>query len=425
MKASKQSSRSRLRGDPSAELKFVFDAAEQAARFGRYTVDIATWTVTWSAGVAAIFGRSMPPNGAMSLDDHIGCYHADDAATCRVALAAAMAGPYAGGPYTSQGRVRRPDGTIRHVMAQGTGFADEGGFLAITSGILLDNTEAVEADRIAREQAEKLRVTLEAMDQGILMVGPDRRIRVANDRTKQLLDLPDAVAAPGALFADLLAYQERSGEFANVADADRPCLSIWSDAACARLYTRTRPNGTVLEVRTAPLPDGGFVRTFTDVTLRHQHEKALADSEEKYRLLAENTTDTIIWSDLNFRRRYISPSVRTLLGYEPDELLGMRPTQNVHEDEVAGYSADIAKIIGGETVRMRKRRRYRRKDGSVVWVDVTSSAIREPGSGTVRGYVTTLRDASAQVAAEQTIAHMATHDPLTGLANRTLFSTLR
>ena len=412
---------SQMHSEASIAPTAVIDAAEQAARFGRYTVDIPTWTVTWSAGVAAIFGRTMPPGGTMSLDEHIGCYHEDDARACRFALAAAMAGPYTGGPYTSQGRVLRPDGAIRHVMAQGTGFADKRGFLATTNGILLDVTEAVEADRIAREHAETLRVTLEAMDQGIMMVGPDQCVRVVNKMAKRLLDLPDTLAVPGKPFAELLAHQEQAGEFTRLAAEDRACLLISSHDASARTYTRQRPNGAVLEVRTSPLADGGFVRTYSDVTARHRQERALVESEEKYRLLAENVTDTIIWFDLDMRRRYVSPSVRTLLGYEPAELLGLTPMQNVHEDDVAAYTADIAALIGGETDQMRRRQRYRRKDGSIVWVDLTSSAIREPGSGAILGYVTALRDASAQVAAENAIAHMATHDPLTGLANRTLF----
>ena len=99
--------------------------AEIAARFGHFRLDVATWTITWSVGVASIFGRPLPASGVLDLDEHLACYHPDDAAASRAALSAALAGDYLERPYRTQGRVIRPDGTMRYVLAQGSDAAME------------------------------------------------------------------------------------------------------------------------------------------------------------------------------------------------------------------------------------------------------------------------------------------------------------
>jgi signal transduction histidine kinase len=102
---------------------------------------------------------------------------------------------------------------------------------------------------------------------GIMLIGPDRRIAVANRRVSELLDLPPGLAVPGRPIADLVAWQEKSGEF-----GDGPALVTYEQSQRAepgqsgRVFERTRPNGTALQVRVDPLPGGGQVRSFTDVT---------------------------------------------------------------------------------------------------------------------------------------------------------------
>jgi PAS domain S-box-containing protein len=56
------------------------------------------------------------------------------------------------------------------------------------------------------------------------------------------------------------------------------------------------------------------------------------ESEQRYRLLADSTTDVIVWSELDTTRRYVSPAARNVFGYEPEELLGTRPLDFVHPD---------------------------------------------------------------------------------------------
>lgn len=153
----------------------------------------------------------------------------------------------------------------------------------------------------------------------------------------------------------------------------------------------------------------------------HRTEARLRISETHYRLLAENTSDMIVRSDLDSTRRYVSPASRTLLGYEAAELVGTRPTDQIHPDDVAAYARVLADIREGRADTAVARQRYRRKDGSWVWVEVTFNVTRHPGDGRSTGYVAAVRDISERMEAEARITHMARHDALTDLANRTLF----
>ncbi|SFG49269.1 putative bifunctional diguanylate cyclase/phosphodiesterase [Methylobacterium gossipiicola] len=159
----------------------------------------------------------------------------------------------------------------------------------------------------------------------------------------------------------------------------------------------------------------------TDATRRRVTEEALRESEQRFRLLAETTTDVIIWSGLDTTRLYVSPSIQTVLGFGPDELVGTKPLDFVHPDDVEVFARVLDDLTDGRIEQASTCQRYRRKDGSWVFMDVCQSLARDPATGEPAGYVTSLRDITARKADERRIAHLALHDPLTDLPNRTLF----
>lgn len=153
----------------------------------------------------------------------------------------------------------------------------------------------------------------------------------------------------------------------------------------------------------------------------HRVESQLRDSEAHYRLLAENTSDMIVRSSLDSTRHYVSPASRTLLGYEAEELIGTKPIAQVHPEDSEAYEGILADLREGRVDHVVARQRYRHKDGTWVWVEVNFNVTHDPLDGRPSGYVASVRDISERKDAERRIAHMARHDALTDLANRTLF----
>ncbi|HEV2559639.1 MAG TPA: PAS domain S-box protein [Microvirga sp.] len=261
-------------------------------------------------------------------------------------------------------------------------------------------------DQRTRELKDKtahLDATLENMDQGLVMIDADGIIQVCNERAIGMLDLPPDLMRSKPSFAAVIAHQSRAGEFEASRDGI-PWDRIRPDLdGTPALYERQRPNGTILEVRTVRLPDGGAVRTFTDVTERRRAEALIRESEARYRLLADHATDMIIQADRETRRLFVSPAARELLGYEPHELVGSRPVEFMHPDDVDGFNEFAERLLAGRVERDVSRHRVRRKDGTWVWVEATFRLTRDE-AGEPTGYVASVRDISKRQAAEEELS---------------------
>ncbi len=120
------------------------------------------------------------------------------------------------------------------------------------------------------------------------------------------------------------------------------------------------------------------------VNARHkQTEKKLTKSEELYRLIAENTSDVITLQDFNLQAAYtyISPSMKDISGYEPEELLGKSPFEFIHPDDkkklfpiLKNYvSAKIKKLFNGKELPTTERIEFRFKDKEGNWRNFQST----------------------------------------------------
>ncbi|MGA0532437.1 EAL domain-containing protein [Hansschlegelia sp. KR7-227] len=130
---------------------------------------------------------------------------------------------------------------------------------------------------------------------------------------------------------------------------------------------------------------------------------SLQEGEKRYRLLAENTTDVIIWSKPDTTRRYVSPAAKAVLGYDPEELVGTKPLDFVHPDDRARYGETLRSLSAGLVNQAVTRQRYRRKDGSWVWIEASFSSTHDPSTGAATGYVASLRDVTAHRAADDAL----------------------
>ncbi len=128
---------------------------------------------------------------------------------------------------------------------------------------------------LARERALYAAVQ-ENMDQGVLVVGADGAIVTHNRRFTEFYDVPVHALARGTTYADLIRYMAGRGEFGDLS-GDEAIESFGGPALRgeAQRFEAERPGGRILEVRSNPLPVGGFVRTYTDITARKQAEAEL------------------------------------------------------------------------------------------------------------------------------------------------------
>lgn len=171
---------------------------------------------------------------------------------------------------------------------------------------------------------------------------------------------------------------------------------IWDDY---RFPSAMLPLERYYDLRLVRLADS-LSCAFRDVTSRHRAAQAVAESESRFRLLAENTTDVVITVRADGRIDWVSPAARASLGRSVASLLGTRFDEMVHRDDLPSlaHRGQAEVRLGDETgwhwMRMSSR----------VLPDVT---------------IYTARDIEAEMDARAQLAHELGHDPLTGLANRT------
>ena len=139
-----------------------------------------------------------------------------------------------------------------------------------------------------------------------------------------------------------------------------------------------------------------------------------------FRQIAEASTDTLVRGDLQGRRLYVSPSVRALLGYEPEELLGRKAIDIVHPEDRPAMERLIGRIRDGSLDQGMLDLRQQARDGTWVWMEALVRLTHDAATGVPDGYVASVRDIRRRKAAEQELARLATHDGLTGLPNRAL-----
>jgi PAS domain S-box-containing protein len=132
---------------------------------------------------------------------------------------------------------------------------------------------------------------LDQLDIGLTVFDGDLRLVAANIRFQQLLNFPDALCSPGATMLDALRYNATQGEYGpgDVDELVRPRLELARQFLPHR-FERVRPDGSIIEVCGHPLPSGGMVTTYSDVTIPRQREQALRELKSELEQRVEART---------------------------------------------------------------------------------------------------------------------------------------
>src|SRR5205809_1379780 len=145
---------------------------------------------------------------------------------------------------------------------------------------------------------------------------------------------------------------------------------------------------------------------------RKRVEEALRESEERYRMLVEQTYDFVVETSLDGRFLHFSPDYQEVLGYEPDELLGRSIFEHIHLDDVSTVIADFEDEVSTVIADFEKGRekfssspafvyRYRHKSGEWRWFESTGRPLLT-ATGEMRGIIVS-RDITERKRAEEAL----------------------
>jgi diguanylate cyclase (GGDEF)-like protein/PAS domain S-box-containing protein len=144
-------------------------------------------------------------------------------------------------------------------------------------------------------------------------------------------------------------------------------------------------------------------------------------SETDFKFLAENSADVICRVSVDLVMEYVSPSSFDVLGWTPEEMIGMRPADLIIPEDLPDAVAAARHNQSPSGKNTVVTARMRKKDGSIVWIEVNPRHMRDDVTGESPTSVIVMRDVSKRKELEEKLAAMALTDGLTGLANRRAF----
>ncbi|WP_181706312.1 PAS domain-containing hybrid sensor histidine kinase/response regulator [Chthonobacter rhizosphaerae] len=155
--------------------------------------------------------------------------------------------------------------------------------------LLDDASEAIQYSR------DLMQTALDQVAQGIGVFDQDLRLICWNRRFRDLLDLPAEFGQVGTALVDILRYNAERGLFGP--GAPQAIVDDRLDKYVRRMATvqeTLQPSGTVLEIRSSSMPDGGIVLTATDITDRVEGERALARANESLERRVKERTEALL-----------------------------------------------------------------------------------------------------------------------------------
>jgi diguanylate cyclase (GGDEF)-like protein/PAS domain S-box-containing protein len=171
-----------------------------------------------------------------------------------------------------------------------------------------------------------------------------------------------------------------------------------------------------------------FVRQFaaTREAVSLLAESTARDNEARFRALVQHSSDVFMIVDPDGTIRYASPSMATIFGHEPSKLVGSNLAALVHPEDLPvatqfleELTRSIVRTGGAQATMLKREWRLAHANGNWMTADnVGNNLLREP---VIRGLVINTRDVTEQSVIKQQYMHQAFHDPLTDLANRSLF----
>jgi PAS domain S-box-containing protein len=261
---------------------------------------------------------------------------------------------------------------------------------------------SIEARRVAERRNAQLAAIVAASHDAIISVDTDFVVQTWNAGAQRLFGYGEAEAR-GRRLNELIVP--------NVYEAESIAIhtTVVSGGTVLKEILRRHKDGELVpvEINASPILDSSGKVTGTSIIYRDSSERraeevrrALADSEERFRVTFENAPVGMAHVAPDGRWLRVNEALCRILGYAPDELTARSFQDVTYSGDLAASVARVDQMRDGKIDRYDADKRYLRKDGTIVWARLTVSCVRK-NDGSIDYLVTVVEDISARKYAEE------------------------
>ena len=294
-------------------------------------------------------------------------------------------------PGAIEHRIRHKDGSIRWISNTPVLHRDPSGKLTSYDGVIKDITQRKQAQEALKESEEKYHSLFSNNHAVMLLINPaSGRIMDAN---------PAACSYYGYSFEELLSMKISDINTLGLKQVSKKMKMAHTGQTRRFEFQHRLAGGEVrdVEVYSGPITVGGEELLYSiihDVTDRKRAEEALKQSEDRFRSLIQNSSDMIVILDGSGSFIYETPSVKRVLGYKDGYLVGKKPRDLIHLDDIEVIADSLDEVYSDTNKGTPSEFRVRKADGSWVYLEAVGKNLLDfPG---INGIVITARDITSR-----------------------------
>ncbi|MBH9554171.1 PAS domain S-box protein [Inhella gelatinilytica] len=297
----------------------MLDRTERLARVGGFELSLQDNRLTWTDQVFRIHGMS--PGKQPSLEQALAYVRADDVDRLKQAMSEAVQEAAA---WDLELGLTDAFGKTIWVRSVGEAEFDDSGPLRIV-GAYQDITHEREMQAQAEQERAWMQSVLENLPCGLIVFDRELKLKTTNLEFQRLLDLPTSLMLPGqTTLHDLQRFNLERGDYGDGPEAAETAdrYLAYSQAEAPHHFERTRPNGMTLDVRGTPLPGGGLVTTYIDISEAKRAQELMRSQERFLRLVADAVPGRIAYWTRRLRCVFANRGYFTWCGWTPERMLG-------------------------------------------------------------------------------------------------------
>jgi PAS domain S-box-containing protein len=346
----------------------------EAGRMGVWDWDVVANEVVWSKDIFSILGLE-PFSIQPTYDTWVERIHPDDLSRVEDTLSTAIREKR---NYQSEYRIILPDGTIRWVEGRGQSTHNEAGDWISMKGLMIDITERKQIEQELRESEQRYRNVVETQTELICRNLPDTTLTFVNDAycryfkktREELIGVKFLELIPEPVQPEVLHHIERLIDCPDTETSEHEHEVIRPDGSVGWHHWVNRKildsAGHVVEVQ-------GIGR---DITQRKLAEKALRESEERYRNVVETQTELICRYRCDTTLTFVNDAYCRYFGKTQAQLIGSKFLELIPEEARPDALAHVDSLLANPRIETHEHQVIR-ADGTIGWQQRVDYAIRD------------------------------------------------